>query len=166
MSASATVVGGATDAHGPVRTEQDGDRVANETGTNPVGTGPVGNPASADPSGTGQRPARPAVHGAAIDSATRCVHYNGPTDIVAIKFRCCGRFYPCFSCHAEAESHPARRWAPAEWTEQAILCGACGQTLSIAEYRGASGCPACGAAFNDGCRLHAHLYFEVEQPTA
>ncbi|MGY4859310.1 CHY zinc finger protein [Cryobacterium sp. AP23] len=104
------------------------------------------------------------VYGAVVDDATRCVHWNGPTDIVAIKFRCCGRFYPCYQCHAEAESHPATRWAPAEWAEPAILCGACGHTLAIDVYRGVSGCPACGSAFNDGCRLHAHLYFEVPAP--
>ena len=54
-----------------------------------------------------------------------------------------------------SSSTPATRWAPAEWAERAILCGACGHTLSIDEYRGVTGCPACGSAFNDGCRLHA-----------
>jgi uncharacterized CHY-type Zn-finger protein len=126
-----------------------------ETGTDHPGTATSGL--------TGQ-PVRPRVHGRTIDAATRCVHYNGPTDIVAIRFRCCDRFYPCFACHAEAETHPALRWAPGEWAERAILCGACGHTLSIEEYRGVSGCPACGSAFNDGCRLHAHLYFEVPAP--
>lgn len=106
-------------------------------------------------------PARPPVHGATVDDATRCVHYSGPTDIVAIRFRCCLRFYPCFQCHADAESHRAEQWAPADWAERAILCGACGQTLSIDDYRSVSACPRCGSAFNDGCRLHAHLYFQV-----
>ncbi|QYF73658.1 CHY zinc finger protein [Cryobacterium sp. PAMC25264] len=109
---------------------------------------------------------RPRVYGAVVDDATRCVHYNGPTDIVAIEFRCCGRFYPCFQCHADAETHPLERWAPEQWAERAILCGACGHTLAIDEYRSVSGCPSCAAAFNDGCRLHAHLYFEVPPPTA
>jgi len=109
---------------------------------------------------------RPRVYGAVVDDATRCVHYNGPTDIVAIEFRCCGRFYPCFQCHADAETHPLERWAPEQWSARAILCGACGHTLPINEYRSVSGCPSCGAAFNDGCRLHAHLYFEVPSPTA
>lgn len=112
-------------------------------------------------SSAANEPADIRVHGAVVDDNTRCVHYNGPTDIIAIRFRCCGRFYPCFQCHAEAETHPATRWAPTEWAERVILCGACGHTLSIDEYRGVSGCPACGSAFNDGCRLHAHLYFEV-----
>ena len=104
---------------------------------------------------------RPRVYGAVVDAATRCAHYAGPTDIVAIKFRCCDRFYPCFQCHAEAASHPAEQWAPAEWQERAILCGACGHTLTIEAYRAVSACPVCASAFNDGCRLHAHLYFQV-----
>ena len=112
----------------------------------------------------GRQTARPRVYGATVDANTRCVHYAGPTDIVAIKFRCCERFYPCFQCHADAEAHPATQWAPAEWAERAILCGACGQTLTIEAYRAVSACPACGSAFNDGCRLHAHLYFQVPPP--
>ena len=48
------------------------------------------------------------VHGKTTDDATRCVHYHSQQDIVAIKFKCCGRFYPCFQCHAECETHPAR----------------------------------------------------------
>jgi uncharacterized CHY-type Zn-finger protein len=112
----------------------------------------------------GDGSARPLVHGAAVDDATRCVHYRGATDIIAIKFRCCDRFYPCFQCHADDTAHPTERWSPTENAELAILCGACGHLLSIAEYRGVSGCPRCGSAFNDGCRLHAHLYFEVPAP--
>ena len=109
--------------------------------------------------------ARPRVYGATVDAHTRCEHYNGPTDIIAIRFRCCDRFYPCFQCHADAETHPAGRWAPAEWAERAVLCGSCGHTLSIDEYRSVEACPACGSAFNDGCRLHAHLYFQVPPQT-
>ena len=106
------------------------------------------------------------VFGQTVDEETRCVHYRTPADIVAIKFACCGRFYPCFQCHAAGESHPARQWPAAEWSEPAILCGACRGFLSITDYRRASRCPHCLAAFNDGCRAHAHLYFEVPAPTA
>ena len=101
------------------------------------------------------------VHGQTTDAATRCVHYQTPLDVVAIKFNCCGRFYPCFQCHAEGENHPATQWPEAEWSERAILCGVCRSTLTITEYRGATQCPRCGAGFNPGCGLHAHLYFQV-----
>ena len=49
----------------------------------------------------------------------------------------------------------------AEWNQKAVLCGACGYEMSVEEYL-ASGhsCPGCSAAFNPGCRKHAHFYFE------
>ncbi|MBC7442029.1 MAG: hypothetical protein H7311_05855 [Ramlibacter sp.] len=106
------------------------------------------------------------VHGQTVDDQTRCVHYRTERDIVAIRFFCCGRFYPCFQCHAAAETHPARQWPADRWAEHAILCGACGHTLSIAEYREADRCTRCSAAFNDGCRAHAHLYFDVPEALA
>jgi uncharacterized CHY-type Zn-finger protein len=101
------------------------------------------------------------IYGMTVDDATRCIHYRSPEDIVAIKFACCRRYYPCFQCHAECEDHPARQWPRSAWFEKAILCGACEFELTISEYRAVSFCPGCGAAFNDGCRLHAHLYFDV-----
>ena len=104
--------------------------------------------------------ASPVVHGATVDDQTRCVHYRTELDVVAIKFACCGRYYPCHACHAEAESHEAAQWPVSAQGERAILCGVCRTELTITEYRAADACPACGAAFNPGCRLHAHLYFE------
>jgi len=114
--------------------------------------------------GATSAPGGPVVHGPAVDDQTRCVHWAGPTDVVAIQFFCCRRFYPCFDCHAETETHPAERWPVADWSTPAILCGVCRQTLSIERYRAVSACPACAAPFNDGCRLHAHLYFQVAAP--
>ena len=102
----------------------------------------------------------PVVHGATVDDQTRCVHYRTELDVIAIKFACCGRYYPCHACHSEAESHEARQWPLAAQEERAILCGVCSTELTIAEYRAVDACPACGAVFNPGCRLHAHLYFE------
>ena len=101
----------------------------------------------------------PAVHGKTIDSQTRCVHYGTPLDIVAIKFRCCGDYYPCHLCHAECAGHPAALWSLGEYDQKAILCGACSAELTIAEYRAVEQCPRGAAAFNPGCALHAHLYF-------
>jgi|SRR5680860_690724 len=104
------------------------------------------------------------VFGSTTDDATRCVHYGTALDIVAIKFRCCGRYYPCFQCHAAGETHAADRWPQEEWSENAILCGECHTELSILTYRQSTACPACGAAFNERCALHAHLYFELPAP--
>lgn len=101
------------------------------------------------------------MHGPTVDEQTRCVHYRTELDIVAIKFACCGRYYPCFECHAETESHEASVWPLAAQGGLGILCGVCRTELAIDVYRAADACPACGAAFNPRCRLHADRYFEV-----
>lgn len=102
-----------------------------------------------------------AVLGRTVDHQTRCIHYAGPTDVIAIKFACCGSYYPCFQCHQEGAGHPARQWPPAQWHEPAILCGVCRTELPIRTYLNVLACPACRAPFNERCRLHRHLYFEV-----
>ncbi|HTX48644.1 MAG TPA: CHY zinc finger protein [Caulobacteraceae bacterium] len=105
--------------------------------------------------------ARPPVFGLDLDSQTRCAHWRGPLDIVALKLRCCGRYYACRECHDALEDHAARVWPRAEWDELAAMCGVCGHEMSAAAYQACDDrCPACGAAFNPGCRLHRHLYFE------
>lgn len=104
------------------------------------------------------RPVR--VLGQTVDDQTRCVHYGGPLDVVAIMFHCCHEFYPCFRCHADAADHAPSVWPREEFDSRAILCGACRATLSIVEYRSTDACPACDAAFNPGCSLHYPLYFE------
>jgi uncharacterized CHY-type Zn-finger protein len=105
---------------------------------------------------------RPPVLGAVVDDMTRCVHYRSAVDIVAIRFACCGEYYPCHLCHADSAGHPSRQWGLAERETKAILCGACGEELSIADYLGVTACPRCEAPFNEGCALHAHLYFETD----
>ncbi|MEN0083718.1 MAG: CHY zinc finger protein [Leifsonia sp.] len=104
---------------------------------------------------------RPRVLGPVVDDETRCIHYRTPLDVVALKFACCGEYYPCHLCHAEAAGHPARQWPRSDRGEHAVLCGVCGHELTIAEYLEVDACPHCAAAFNPGCSLHAHLYFEV-----
>ncbi len=60
--------------------------------------------------------------------------------------------------------HPIAVWLESEWTEQAVLCGACGATLTILRYmQSDSRCPACRAQFNFRCRYHYHYYFDVPQ---
>lgn len=105
---------------------------------------------------------RPRVLGPVVDEATRCVHYRTEVDIIAIRFACCGEYYPCHRCHEETADHPAEQWPVAERDRAAVLCGECGTELTIAAYLEATGCPACGARFNERCRLHTHLYFQVE----
>lgn len=95
-----------------------------------------------------------------VDDETRCEHYNGPTDVVALRFACCESYFPCFECHGAVESHPAIPWPVTRFEEPAVLCGVCSSELTVGEYAGASSCPSCSAPFNPRCALHYHLYFE------
>jgi uncharacterized CHY-type Zn-finger protein len=102
-----------------------------------------------------------AVYGKPVDQQTRCEHWHSDLDIIAIKFKCCEKYFPCFSCHEETVDHPPQVWPVDEFDTKAVLCGACGVELSINEYLQSNNtCPNCSAAFNPGCRKHYHLYFE------
>lgn len=103
------------------------------------------------------------VFGKPVDNQTRCVHWHSELDIIAIKFKCCDKYYPCFSCHEEEADHEHQVWPKAEFDQKAILCGVCGNELSIKDYM-ASGniCPTCKSGFNPGCSKHYYLYFETK----
>lgn len=102
-----------------------------------------------------------AVHGVEVGPETRCAHYGTERDIIALRFGCCGRFYPCRSCHDAVADHDGEPWPRARFDEPAVLCGACGSTLSARAYLDADhACPECGAAFNPGCVAHYEHYFE------
>ncbi|HLR08701.1 MAG TPA: CHY zinc finger protein [Bacillota bacterium] len=108
------------------------------------------------------------IHGfhikGAVDRETRCKHYNGSNDRVAIKFYCCKMFFPCYQCHAEYGCGKKMVWPTRLFDEPAILCGSCGTTLSIRSYLTCqNACPTCGASFNPGCAMHRHLYFAVAE---
>jgi uncharacterized CHY-type Zn-finger protein len=105
---------------------------------------------------------RPDVRGINLDIQTRCIHYRGPLDIVAIKMKCCGVYYACKDCHEALAGHAIEVWPRSEWEQTAVLCGACAAELSVSAYlECGNACPACGAGFNPGCRNHYHFYFEV-----
>lgn len=100
------------------------------------------------------------VRGLGLDAQTRCVHYNSPRDIVAIKMKCCGLYYACKDCHNALADHSIQVWQADDWKQRAVLCGACGNELAIAEYMACGfKCPACAAGFNPGCRNHYRFYF-------
>jgi len=102
------------------------------------------------------------VRGLEVDARTRCVHWRSALDIVAIRMKCCGEYYACKDCHDALAGHAAQVWPRDEWHAPAVLCGACGHEMSIRAYLDcADNCPACGAGFNPGCRLHRHFYFET-----
>jgi len=104
----------------------------------------------------------PAVKGKLIDEQTRCVHYHSPLDVIAIKFKCCGEYYPCFECHEETAGHKSEVWKRNEFDTKAILCGICGNEMTIHEYLASNNqCPHCHSDFNPNCNKHYHLYFEI-----
>lgn len=104
----------------------------------------------------------PTAHGVCLDPQTRCAHWRSPLDIIAIRMRCCGKYYACRECHDALENHPVEVWPKAEWDQLAVLCGACKTELSVRHYMECNNiCPSCGAGFNPGCRNHYHLYFEA-----
>ncbi|MBR7794751.1 MAG: CHY zinc finger protein [Bacillota bacterium] len=100
------------------------------------------------------------VFGKVVDSETRCIHYHSERDVIAIKCKMCQTYYPCYYCHEEAEKHTFTRWKEEEFSNKAILCGVCKTELTINQYLQMSKCMHCGSVFNEGCRLHHHLYFD------
>lgn len=103
-----------------------------------------------------------AVKGKTVDEQTRCTHYHSPLDVIAIKFKCCGTYYPCFYCHEETAGHKAEVWSKKEFETKAILCGVCQQEMTINQYQHSNyQCPGCSTSFNPKCSNHYHLYFEV-----
>ncbi len=103
------------------------------------------------------------VKGKVIDNQTRCSHYHTNLDIIAIKFKCCNTYYPCYSCHAETTDHRAITWKVNERDEKAILCGVCGHELTVQEYMDSNNtCPLCQSSFNPNCKKHYDLYFTME----
>ena len=121
---------------------------------------------------------RPKVHGIEVDANGRCAHYHSRLDIVAIKMKCCGTYYACKDCHVSLANHTIEQWTRPEWGERAILCGACGEELTIDAYMKSSQsvegsnengdctdyhrCPACAADFNPKCRNHYSFYFQMQ----
>jgi uncharacterized CHY-type Zn-finger protein len=105
---------------------------------------------------------RPPVRGIDLDSQSRCLHYHSALDIIAIKMHCCGLYYACKDCHDALADHPIQVWPRDAWNQPAVLCGACGNELTINEYLACLNvCPHCSAHFNPGCRNHYHFYFET-----
>ncbi|MER3431742.1 MAG: hypothetical protein C4324_12005 [Blastocatellia bacterium] len=102
------------------------------------------------------------VFGVSVDAQTRCAHWNSPVDVIALRFFCCRRWYPCYQCHLEVADHRAIPVPVALRDEpEAVLCGVCGHKMSVNEYFGCGAqCPTCKAKFNPGCANHYHLYFE------
>jgi len=109
-----------------------------------------------------KRKLAPVVKGKFIDEYTRCVHYHTSLDVIAIKFKCCNEYYPCYECHEDVAKHKSEVWKKNEFDTKAILCGICNNEMTIHEYLASNNrCPHCNSAFNPHCSKHYHLYFEI-----
>ena len=103
------------------------------------------------------------LRGVDVDSETRCAHYHGERDVIAIAFPCCNVFYPCVACHGTCCEHKPVCWPPDRFDERAVLCGACREVLRIEAYLASEHrCPHCEAAFNPGCTDHWNRYFRLD----
>jgi uncharacterized CHY-type Zn-finger protein len=103
------------------------------------------------------------VRGLDVGPETRCAHYDGQRDVIALRFGCCERFYPCHACHDVVADHDAAPWPRDRFDEPAVLCGVCETVLTASAYlRADHECPACSAEFNPGCVAHHDRYFEGE----
>ncbi|WP_251519104.1 MULTISPECIES: CHY zinc finger protein [Staphylococcus] len=101
------------------------------------------------------------INGPTVDNESRCIHYQTPLDIIAIKFKCCNKYYPCYKCHEANEDHDIKRWKHEEYDEKAVLCGVCQYEMTINEYMMVEACPKCNGHFNNRCKFHYHHYFSV-----
>jgi len=102
------------------------------------------------------------LRGVEVDAETRCFHYDTALDVVALRFPCCGVYYPCFRCHETLVDHDPERVSRGAFDAPAVLCGVCGATLSVGSYLDCDDeCPECDAAFDPGCQHHRDRYFEV-----
>ncbi|AMY05467.1 hypothetical protein CD149_03815 [Staphylococcus condimenti] len=103
----------------------------------------------------------PIVHGIDLDDETRCSHYHTPVDVVAMRFKCCDKYYACIHCHNECEDHEPIPWSKDEQDTLAVMCGVCKYEMTIHEYVHTDQCPNCSAAFNPRCEAHYHHYFTL-----
>lgn len=103
------------------------------------------------------------LKGQLVDTQTRCRHYHSALDIIAIKFKCCDIYFPCYKCHLELESHDIIRWNKLDLkAEKVILCGSCSNLLYYQEYSANDNkCLYCSSDFNPNCSLHYGLYFDI-----
>ncbi len=101
------------------------------------------------------------IHGIDLHEQTRCLHYSSELDVIAILFKCCLKFFACYECHQALADHAAQVWQANEHEVKAILCGGCGNTLTINHYLSCNfQCPFCQINFNPGCKTHYCLYFQ------
>ena len=100
------------------------------------------------------------AQGLLVDDESRCVHYHSDKDIVALQCYECQKYYACYQCHNELESHTFSPYPLNLKQDRPILCGSCKKTLTYEKYREKGSCPYCAALFNPACQSHHSMYFK------
>lgn len=102
------------------------------------------------------------VFGSIYDNETRCTHWHTDKDIIALKFACCGKYWPCYQCHNSCMEGPLRKYAVVESAVKVVLCGSCAEEMTFQEYIDCDyACKKCHGEFNPGCKLHYGIYFDL-----
>lgn len=97
------------------------------------------------------------IFGINLDKDSRCTHYHGDNDVVALKCNKCQKYYACYKCHDELESHS---FVPIAIDEPSpVLCGHCYSKLTFEEYQ-LGHCITCNHTFNPNCKKHSTIYFK------
>ena len=99
------------------------------------------------------------IYGKLVDKESRCEHWHGPLDVIALRFKCCNRYYACYECHQELVPHVTERYNINDETVPLVICGVCKLEMSFAAYGDSLQCPNCRSQFNPGCKLHYDMYF-------
>lgn len=96
-------------------------------------------------------------YGEDIDYESRCKHYYGVNDVVALKCTFCQKYYACYKCHDRLENHT---FVPTDYLEDyPVLCGSCHGLLSFEAYQ-LGYCCYCAHEFNPKCKNHEQYYFK------
>ncbi|EGW30027.1 uncharacterized protein SPAPADRAFT_144251 [Spathaspora passalidarum NRRL Y-27907] len=103
------------------------------------------------------------LKGQLVDKHSRCIHYHTTIDIIALKYKCCQTYYPCFQCHQELTNHKVEKYNLTDLESiKVVLCGECYNELLFDEYKNNQmKCVYCHHEFNPGCSLHYDLYFDI-----
>ena len=101
----------------------------------------------------------PLIYGDVIDQETRCIHYAGELDIIALKCFSCKKYYPCYHCHDAHEDHAFAAYPVRLEEDKVVFCGSCRSELTIAQYLADARCIFCRHPFNPGCKQHRKIYF-------
>ncbi|WP_438758866.1 CHY zinc finger protein [Enterococcus sp. AZ126] len=88
------------------------------------------------------------------------MHYDLLEDVIANKCYCCKKYYACYRCHNNQETHDFLPWPTKKNpSDKVVLCGVCHHEMTFLEYTKYEKCPNCEHRFNIACKNHAHYYF-------